>query len=133
MTSKGWGKRIRDARGEERQDAMARKMEMATSTWSEYEREIRPPTLETLIRFAKETGVSLDWIATGIPTEGVLDMEKLRLAVRAALGLAESLPEMLPDQKLDLLTKTVIGFYDDLVKEELDKRSRSANVPRSNM
>jgi len=59
------GKRIKQLRGNERQDDFAPSLGITQGQFSKMERGIVPPTVEVLLRLRKRFGRSVDWILTG--------------------------------------------------------------------
>ena len=59
------GKRIKQLRGNERQDDFAPSLGITQGQLSKIERGIVPPTVEVLLRLRKRYDKSVDWILTG--------------------------------------------------------------------
>jgi len=65
----GFGRRLKDARGNESQSSFAKRLGISQVCYSRYESDLREPDLDTLYQIGILTGVSADWLL-GLPERG---------------------------------------------------------------
>lgn len=114
MTADAWksevGQRLAEARKGQTQAVFAARLGIDTKTLGFYERGIRPPPLETLIRVQQLTGISLDWIATGTEQAGgPIDVDIIRQVIQV---VEEETPEIDATSKARLISR----LYNDRIK-----------------
>ncbi len=103
---KGWGDRLRAARGNKTLDVWSAISKISRSVWVDYEQERRSPTLESLMRIAELSGKSIHWIATGQEPPAGIDFNVLMQVVQA---IQEEVPTIDAESK----AKLILRFYND--------------------
>ncbi len=109
MGNKAWGQRLKALRGDFTQRQFAAQIGVSLTSYVEYEKEARAPTLETLIRLQEVTGASLDWLAAGHSTEPNLNVQVLE-------GVIEAIELEVPDIDAKSRAKLVLLLYKDRMK-----------------
>lgn len=128
-----FGARLKSARLQrgKNQDDIGFVMGKTRNAVSQYESGRNYPAIESLIAFAEETGVSLDWLLMGREPTGAYEKrihelpEGLKLYVLEALLLAERVSQSLPARFLAPPTpKTYVAFSEYLTKLSEETSSR---------
>lgn len=109
MLKPGWGSRLALCRGGLSQRSFAPQLGLSVTIWSEYEREVRIPRLDTLVLVSEMSGKSLDWIATGAEVVPAVDLDVLRQVIQ---GVEESGVEISAEAKARLIS----SLYKDRIK-----------------
>ena len=131
---RGWGARIKATvkliSGFRYDDSQAQ-LGRHKSTVFEYEKEARAPDLEFLLRLQQLSGVSIDWIASGIgPQIGGVDRPKLRTAIMGAMQIVETARAQgkrpyTPDE----IGAFVADIYESMIKNPIDDYNTSVQSP----
>lgn len=121
MLKTGWGQRLAEARGKVSQRVFAPLVGCSVTNYSEYEREIRPPRLDTLLLISERSGRSLDWIATGEEAMGPLNTSLLAQVVEA-VELESG------DQDIPTRAKLISLLYNHLLLRQ--QKEQEVNVLR---
>lgn len=65
MRTRGFGDRLKEARGSTTQADFARELDFALNTYARYEREETPADIDLLFALQEKRGISADWLLTG--------------------------------------------------------------------
>jgi hypothetical protein len=134
----GWGSRIKQVLKRMETFKYANSKDLFgrhQSSVFEYEKEIRAPDIEFLIKLSRASGISIDWIATG---QGQmisgLDHSKLHTAIKGTLNLVESARRNGREHAMDDIVAMVAGLYEDMIKTTVDTSNSyadSGDLPQS--
>ncbi len=135
---KGWGKRLAQARlkvGHDNKTTFPLQVGSNRSSWAKFEDEIVAPDFEIMMQVKELTGVSLDWIASGIGPETAvgLDRSALVTSVTAALKIVESARAQGRDYKPEDVVTFIVDIYESVIKESLDKDIPSTDSEQNSL